>query len=122
MIRQSREPRRRLRDATLKSVPCPSTILDVRRALGLSVLLIAVMLLTPFAGASMYEAWTDGLSDADVEGDLLAATSLQSVVESAPFTSRCCTDMVVAVFSVGNDTAADLTDPSPRTARAPPTP
>lgn len=91
------------------------------RALGLSVLLMAVVVSTPFAGASTYEAWTDGVCDADFEGDLLAATNLQSVVESAPLSSRCRVDVVVAVFSVGDDTAADLTDPAPRSARAPPT-
>src|SRR3989442_2652585 len=93
---------------------------DMRGALTLSVLLIAFLVLTPLAGATTYEAWMDGLYDAEVEGDLLAAISLQSVVESAPLTSRGCVDTVVAVCSSGDDAAADLTDPSPRTARAPP--
>jgi len=91
------------------------------RAVGLTILLIAVVLVTPFAGAVTYETWTYGLSDAAFDSEVLAAISLQSVVESAPRISRGCVEVVVAVISVGNDTAADLTDPSPRTARAPPT-
>jgi len=87
---------------------------------GLRILLIAFVLLTPFAGASTYETWAHGISDADFENEVLAALSLQSVVESGPLISNDCVDVVVAVLSPGNDTAADLTDPSPRTARAPP--
>ncbi|OLC01048.1 MAG: hypothetical protein AUH30_01130 [Candidatus Rokubacteria bacterium 13_1_40CM_68_15] len=90
------------------------------RALKLSALLIAFLVLTPWAGASTYEVWTDGIYDAEFEADLLAAISLQSVVESAPLTSRGCVHAVVAMCSPGDDAAADLTEPSPRTARAPP--
>ncbi len=87
----------------------------------LNVLLLSVIVLTPFAGASTYEAWTDGLYDGEFDSDVLAAISLQSVIESAPLSSNGGVDVVVAVVSPGDDTAADLTDPSPRTARAPPT-
>jgi hypothetical protein len=90
----------------------------MRGTLRLSVLLMLVV--TPWAGASTYEAWTDGLSDGEFEGDLLAAISLQSVVESAPFTSRGCVDAAGSVCAPADDAGLDLTDPSPRTARAPP--
>jgi len=91
-------------------------------ALRLSILLLlSVVVLTPFAGAATYEAWTDGLFDGDYDSEVLAALNLQSVIESAPIISGECVDVVVAVVSPGDDTAADLTDPSPQTARAPPT-
>jgi len=85
------------------------------------LLLLSVVVLTPFAGAATYEAWTDGLFDGDFDAEVLAALSLQSVIESAPTTSGDYVEVVVAVVSPGDDTAADLTDPSPQTARAPPT-
>ena len=87
----------------------------------LRVLLLGVLVLTPFAGASTYEAWTDGLYDADFDNDVLAAISLQSVVENASLISSGYVDVIVAVVSPGDDVAADLVDPSPHTARAPPT-
>ena len=91
-------------------------------SLRLSVLLLlAVVVLTPFAGAATYEAWTDGLFDGDFDAEVLAALSLQSVIESAPSSSGDYVEVVVAVVSPGDDTAANLTDPSPQTARAPPT-
>ena len=94
----------------------------MRSSLRLSVLLLlSVVVLTPFAGAATYEAWTDGIFDGDFDAEVLAALSLQSVFESAPISSGQCVDVVVAVVSPGDDTAADLTDPSPQTARAPPT-
>jgi hypothetical protein len=85
------------------------------------LLLLCVVVLTPFAGAATYEAWTDGISDADFDAEVLAALSLQSVIESAPTSNGDCVAFVVAVVSLGDDTAANLTDPSPQTARAPPT-
>src|SRR5216117_3179942 len=57
-------------------------------ATGLAGLLIVFLVLTPLAGASTYEVWMDGLYDADFDGDLLAAISLQSVIESAPLSSH----------------------------------
>ncbi len=91
-------------------------------SLRLSVLLLlAVVVLTPFAGAATYEAWTDGIFDGDFDSEVLAALSLQSVIESAPTSSGNYVEVVVAVVSPGDDTAANLTDPSPQTARAPPT-
>jgi hypothetical protein len=92
----------------------------MRAALRLGGLLIVFLVLTPLAGASTYEAWTDGIYDADFDGDLLVAISLQSVVESAPFTSRGCVDAAGSVCAPADDAGLDLTDPSPRTARAPP--
>src|SRR5256885_477652 len=85
------------------------------------LLLLAVVVLTPFAGAATYEAWTDGLFDGDFDAEVLAALSLQSVIESAPSSSGDYVEVVVAVVSPGDDTAAHLTDPSPQHARAPPT-
>src|SRR2546425_1093981 len=57
-------------------------------AAGLAGLLIVFLVLTPLAGASTYEVWMDGLYDADFDSDLLAAISLQSVIESAPLSSH----------------------------------
>ena len=85
------------------------------------LLLLGFIVFTPFAGAATYEAWTEGLFDADFDAEVLAALNLQSVIERAPISSGDCVDVVVAVVSPGNDAAVDLTDPSPRTARAPPT-
>ena len=94
----------------------------MQAALRLSLLvLLSVVVLTPFAGAATYEGWTDGIFDGDFDAEVLAALSLQSVIESAPISSGQCVDVVVAVVSLGDDTAAHLTDLSPQTARAPPT-
>ena len=89
-------------------------------ALRLGGLLIVFLVLTPLAGASTYEVWTDGIYDADFDGDLLAAISLQSVVESTPLSSRGCIDAPGPICAPADDAGADLTDPSPSTARAPP--
>ena len=93
----------------------------MRAALGLlGDLLIVFLVLTPLAGASTYEVWTDGIYDGDFDGDLLAAISLQSVVETAPLSGRDCIDAPGRICGPRDDAGADLADPSPSTARAPP--
>ena len=92
----------------------------MRASLGLGGLLAVFLILTPLAGASTYEVWTDGIYDADYDGDLLAAISLQSVVESAPLSRRGCIDTPGPTCAPADDAGADLADPSPSTARAPP--
>jgi len=93
----------------------------MRGAVAVIAVLIALAVFSPFVCAATYEAWTEGLFDADFDAEVLAALNLQSVIERAPISSGDCVDVVVAVVSPGNDAAVDLTDPSPRTARAPPT-
>ena len=90
-------------------------------ALALTVLLIGFIVFTPFAWASTYEAWMDGLYDAELQNDLLALSTLQLVINGAVLTSSGRVDVVVAVLSPGDDRVADLADLSPRSARAPPT-
>ena len=90
-------------------------------ALALTVLLIGFIVFTPFAWASTYEAWTDGLYDAELQNDLLALSTLQLVINGAVLTSSGRVDVVVAVLSPGDDRVADLTDPSTLSVRAPPT-
>jgi len=93
---------------------------DMRAALGLGGLLIVFLVLTPLAGASTYEVWTEGIYDADFDGDLLVAISLQSVVERAPLGSGDYIDVPGPLCAPGDDAGADLAAPSPSTARAPP--
>ncbi len=91
----------------------------MRTALGLIVFLVGLVIFTPFAYASTYEAWTDGLYDAESDDNVQAITCLQ-VVETMPQTGIIGIDVLVAVPSLGNERAADLTDPSTQSARAPP--
>jgi len=93
----------------------------MRVALALTVLLIGFIAFTPFAWASTYEAWMDGLYDAELQNDLLALSTLQLVTNGVVLTSGGRVDVVVAVLSPGDDSVADLADLSPRSARAPPT-
>ena len=93
----------------------------MKSALALAVLLIGLIAFTPFACASTYEVWTDGLADADLDGYVLALLSLQVVIDSVVLNESACSDVVVAVISPGDDRGADLVDPSARSARAPPT-
>jgi len=86
----------------------------------LSVLLIGLLLFTPFECARTYESWTDGFCDPDFDGNVHGLASLQIVLNSDVLISGGHVDVVVATVSPGNDRAADLSDPSPRSARAPP--
>jgi hypothetical protein len=87
----------------------------------LSVLLIGLLLFTPFECARTYESWTDGIYDPDFDGNVHGLVSLQIVLNSDVLNSSGHVDVVVATVSPGNDRAADLSGPSPRSARAPPT-
>jgi len=42
----------------------------MRTALGLIVFLVGLVIFTPFAYASTYEAWTDGLYDAESDDNV----------------------------------------------------
>src|SRR5262245_29131599 len=89
-------------------------------ALRLGGLLIVFLVLTPLAGASTYEGWTDGIYDADFDGDPLARIMLQRLVASTPLGRRGCIDAPGPICAPADDAGADLTAPSPSPARAPP--
>jgi hypothetical protein len=93
----------------------------MRAALALTVLLIGLIVFTPFAWASTYEAWLDGLYDVELQNDLLALSTSEIVINGTVLASSGRVDVVVAVVSPGDDSLAALTDLSPRSARAPPT-
>jgi len=93
----------------------------MRGAIAIVTVLIGLIVFTPFAWASTYEAWMDGLYDAELQNDLLALSTLQLVINGVVLTSGGRVDVVVAVLSPGDDSVADLADLSPRSARAPPT-
>jgi hypothetical protein len=94
-------------------------MITMRVTLGLIVFLVGLVILTPFAYASTFEAWTDGLYDAESDDSDQAVRSVQ-VVETRPLTSLGGIDVVVAVLSHGNESGTDLTVTSTRSARAPP--
>ena len=83
--------------------------------------LIALLLITPFACASAYEAWTEGLYDGELDNDVLALLSLQAVVAPVVLSDEHCVDVVVALLAPADDTVPDLADPSTLSARGPPT-
>jgi hypothetical protein len=93
----------------------------MRGAFAVIAVLIGLIVLTPFAWASTYEAWMDGLYDADPQNELLALSTSEIVINGAVLTSGGRVDVVVAVLSPGNDSVSDFTDPSTLSARAPPT-
>jgi hypothetical protein len=92
----------------------------MRGAIAVVVVLIGLVVLTPFAGASTYEAWTDGLDDAELQDDSVALLSLHAVIDRIVLVNRRCVETVIAVLVVADDTLGDLADPSIRSARAPP--
>src|SRR6266446_472515 len=96
-----------------------SSITTMHAALGLIVFLVGLVIFTPFAYASTYEAWTEGLYDAESDDNVQAITCLQ-VVETMRQTEIIGIDVLVALLSLGDERAADLTDPSRPSARAPP--
>ncbi len=87
----------------------------------IAVVLIGLVALTPFACASTYEAWTEGVYDAELDNDILALLTFQAVIDRIVLSDRRCSDIVVAVVVLADDTGGDLADPSARSARAPPT-
>ncbi len=87
----------------------------------IAVVLIGLVALTPFACASTYEAWTEGVYDAELDNDILALLTFQAVIDRIVLGDRRCSDIVVAVVVLADDTGGDLADPSARSARAPPT-
>ena len=87
----------------------------------IAVVLIGLVALTPFACASTYEAWTEGVYDAELDDDILALLTFQAVIDRIVLSDRRCSEIVVAVVVLADDTGGDLADPSARSARAPPT-
>jgi len=87
----------------------------------IAVVLIGLVALTPFACASTYEAWTEGVYDAELDNDILALLTFQAVIDRIVLSDRRSSDIVVAVVVLADDTGGDLADPSARSARAPPT-
>ncbi len=94
----------------------------MRGAIALIAVLIGLIVLTPFACASTYEAWTDGLYDAELDDDILALLSLHAVIDRIVLSDARGIEIVVAVVVLADDRIGDLADPSTRSARAPPTP
>ncbi len=93
----------------------------MRGAIAIVTVLIGLVVLTPFACASTYEAWTEGVYDAESDGNVLALLSLHAVIDRIVLSDRHCIEIVVAVVVLADDTVTELADPSPRSARAPPT-
>jgi len=93
----------------------------MRGAIALIVVLIGLVVFAPFACASTYEAWTDGLYDAELDDDILALLSLHAVIDGIVLSDARCIVIVVAVVVLADDRVRDLADPSTRSARAPPT-
>ena len=93
----------------------------MRGTIAIITLLIGLVVLTPFACASTYEAWTEGVYDAESDGNVLALLSLHAVIDRIVLSDRHCIEIVVAVVVLADDTVGDLADPSTRSARAPPT-
>ncbi|PYM99476.1 MAG: hypothetical protein DME08_05860 [Candidatus Rokuibacteriota bacterium] len=87
----------------------------------IAVVLIGLVALTPFACASTYEAWTEGVYDAELDNDILVLLTFQAVIDRIVLSDRRGSDIVVAVVVLADDTGGDLADPSTRSARAPPT-
>jgi len=92
----------------------------MRRAVALIVVLIGLVVVTPFVWASTYEAWTDGVYDAELGDDILALLSL-SVFDRIVLSDGHGIEVVVGVVVLADDTVGDLADPSTRSVRAPPT-
>jgi len=93
----------------------------MRRAVALIVVLIGLVVVTPFVWASTYEAWTDGVYDAELGDDILALLSL-SVIDRIVLSDGHGIAIVVAVVVLADDRVGDLADPSTLSARAPPAP
>ena len=93
----------------------------MRGAIAIVTVLIGLIVVTPFAWASTYEAWLDGLYDPELQNDLLALSTSEIVINGVVLASSGRVDVVVAVLAPGDDSVTDLTDPSPLSARAPPT-
>jgi len=92
----------------------------MRGAIAIVTVLIGLIVFTPFTWASTYEAWIDGVYDAELQSDLVALSTSEIVINGVVLASSGRVD-VVAVLSRGDESLAHLTDPSTRSARAPPT-
>src|SRR5439155_24904629 len=77
----------------------------------IAVVLIGLVALTPFACASTYEAWTEGVYDAELDNDILALLTFQAVIDRIVLSDRRGSDIVVAVVVLADDTGGDLADP-----------
>ena len=66
-------------------------------AAGLFVSLVGLASFNPFACASTYEAWTDGLYDAESDDNAQAITSSEVVVDTTTLISYRCAGPVLRV-------------------------
>ena len=80
----------------------------------IAVVLISLVALTPFACASTYEAWTEGVYDGELDSDILALLSIHAVIDRIVLSDRRGSEIVVAVVVLADDTGGDLADPSTR--------
>jgi hypothetical protein len=94
----------------------------MRGAVAVIAVLIALAVFSPFVCAATYEAWTDGLSDAELNEDIFVVLSLAAVIDGTVLTAGDRPTIVVAVVVLTDDSGGDLAEPSTRSARAPPIP
>lgn len=84
------------------------------------VLLVALFVFTPFAVASAYESWTDGIYDHETDDLLQAAKCPEAAIDCAPFVAARCAPAVTSLAFVGHDSAAPAIVAPARPGRAPP--
>ena len=93
------------------------------RILGLIVLAVGLIVLTPFLYASSFEAWTDGLYDAESDDDLGQALKCAEIVlDGAPRAAVGHVDVVVGFVPLADEPVTDGVIASAPSPRAPPTP
>jgi len=86
---------------------------------GLITLLAALLVLTPFVSASTFEAWTEGLYDAESDASQ-AVKSADGVVEYAPLRPFRYVPIVAGLVANGDDLVAPVVLPPAPPGRAPP--
>ena len=82
--------------------------------------LVALLVLTPFVSTSTFEAWTDGIYDAESDGFDQAAKSAEVVVECAPLAPVPYIPVVVSLGTSSDDRVVPAADLPVRPGRAPP--
>jgi hypothetical protein len=82
--------------------------------------LVVLLVLTPFVFAGTYEAWDDGLYDAESDDGLQAAKCPEAAIERAPLVVAPYVPVVATVALGGDGSAAPaVVEPAPP-CRAPP--
>jgi len=87
---------------------------------GLAAPLVALLVLAPFASASTFETWTDGLYDAESDDSIQAVKTAEGVVECAPPVLVRYVPIVAALATSGDDPVAPAAGPPSPPGRAPP--